>query len=93
MLHAGAITNERVRILYTKAPASLTTAILGATIYSFLFKNQIALPVLASWLGCMFLVTVFRIWLVFDYRKNKDSISEHSKFANRFIFSFGLSFF
>ena len=90
MLHAGAITNERVRILYAKAPASLTTAILGATIYALLFKEQIAFPVLALWLGFMFLVTVFRIWLVFDYKKNKDNISEHTKFENRFIFSVSL---
>lgn len=90
MLHTAAVTNERVRILYTKAPASLTTAILGATIYSLLFKDQIALSVLVLWLGFMFLVTVFRVWLVLDYKKNKDNIPEHSKFENRFIFSVSL---
>ena len=39
MLHAGAITNERVRILFAKAPASLTTAIFAAIIIALLFKE------------------------------------------------------
>ncbi len=90
MLHADAITNECVRILYAKAPAALTTAILAAVIYSIIFKDQIALPVLLSWLGYMFLVTVYRVWLIFDYKNNKDNIQDYSKIENRFIFPVGL---
>lgn len=85
MLHAGAITNERVRILFAKAPASLTTAIFAAIIIALLFKEQISSSVLLLWLGFMFLINIVRVWIIIDYKKHKDNIPDHSIFEKRYF--------
>ena len=84
MLHAGAITNERVRILFAKAPASLITAIFAAIIVALLFREQISSSVLLLWLGFMFLINIVRGWIIIDYKKHKDNISDHSIFEKRY---------
>ena len=68
------IVIERVRILYERSFASISTAIAGAFIFAYIFKEQIALPVLLVWLGFMFIVSLVRYWLLFDYNKNKQNI-------------------
>ncbi len=85
MLHTVAITNERVRILFAKAPASITTAIFAAVIIALLFKGEIPSSVLLLWLGFMFLINMVRGWIIIDYKKHKDNIPEHSIFEKRYF--------
>ena len=85
MLHAGAITNERVRILFAKAPASLTTAVFAAVLIALLFQGKIPSSVLLLWLGFMFLINMIRGWIIVDYKKYKDNIPDHSSFEKRYF--------
>jgi len=84
------ITTERVRILYERAFASISTAIAGAFIFAYIFREQIASPVLLVWLGYMSIVALVRYWLLFNYNKNKQNTSCHDKFEKRFTYAAGL---
>ena len=90
MKQDNAITIERVRILYERSFASISTAIVGAFIFAYIFREEIASPVLLAWLGFMFIVTLVRYWLLFDYNKNKQNTLHHDKFEKRFIYATGL---
>ena len=84
------IINERVQILYSKAFASISTALIAALLFSVIFRDQIAQPVLMVWLSFMFIITLFRYWLLLDYRDNKEQFDNHESFENKFIYSTGL---
>jgi len=85
MLHAGAITHERVRILFAKAPASITTAVVATVLIALLFQGKIPSSVLLLWVGFMFLINMVRVWIIADYKKHKDNISDHSSFEKRYF--------
>lgn len=84
------VVAELVRILYSRAFTSISTALIAALIVASIFREQIAWPVLLSWLGFMFIITLFRYWLLLDYKQKKDNTLNHEKFENRFIYSTGL---
>jgi len=84
------ITIERVRILYSRAFASISTALVAAFIVASVIREQTSLPVLLSWLGFMLVISLFRYWLLFDYKRNKETTSSHDKFESLFIYSTGL---
>jgi PAS domain S-box-containing protein len=90
MKQDNAITTERVRILYGKAFASISTALAGVFIFAYIFREQIASPVLVSWVGFMIIVALVRYWLLFDYNKNKQNTPYHDKFEKRFTYATGL---
>lgn len=90
MKQDNAITNERVRILYERSFSSISTAIAGVLIFIYIFREQIASPVLLVWFSFMFIVTLVRYWLLFDYNKNKQNTPHHDKFEKRFIYATGL---
>jgi len=90
MKQDNAITVERVRILYERSFAGISTAIAGAFIFAYIFREQIVSPVLLTWLGFMFIVALVRYWLLFDYNKNKQNTPHHDKFEKRFIYATGL---
>ncbi len=85
MLHADAITNERVRILFAKAPASITSAVFATVLMALLFMGEIPLSVLLLWVGFMFLINMVRGWIIVDYKKHKDNIPNHSSFEKRYF--------
>ena len=85
-----AVTNERVRILYSKAFASISTALAAALGVVYIFREQIASSVLLAWLGFMLVVSLVRYWLLFDYRKHNKVVVDHRRYENRFIYSTGV---
>lgn len=90
MKQNDAITAERVKILYGRSFASISMAMVGAIIFSYIFREQIASPVLLIWLAFMSIVALFRYWLLFDYNQNNQNIPCHEKFENRFVYATAL---
>lgn len=90
MKQNNAITIERVRVLYARAFASISTALAAALIISYMLREQLASVVLIAWLGFMIIIGLIRYWLVYDYNKNQHNISNHENYENRFIYSTGL---
>ena len=72
-----AVTAERVRVLYSKAFASIGTALAAALVFTYIFRGQLASSVLLAWLGFMLAVSLVRYWLLFDYRKHNKVVVDH----------------
>ncbi|RDH82497.1 MAG: hypothetical protein DIZ80_09430 [endosymbiont of Galathealinum brachiosum] len=87
MEQRNAITIERVRILYEKVFASITTANIAAFIFAYIFREQIASSVLIIWLSYMVVVNLYRYWLLFDYKKTRLNNPCHDKYEKRFAYS------
>jgi len=90
MKQNSAITVERVRALYEKSFAGISTALVGAFVFTYIFWEQFASSVLLAWLGYMFVIALVRYWLLADYNKYKTQIQNHDKFEKRFIYATGL---
>ena len=84
------ITEERVRILYAKGIVSISTAVISAFLMVYIFTGQIETSTLIGWLGVMLLSALVRYWTIFDYFKNKDRITDHKKYENRFAYLTGI---
>lgn len=85
------ITNERVRILYENTRFSGLSAIALACLFAYIFKEQIAAPILLGWLGSLSAFILLRYWLNFNYRRQRAKIQDHRKFENRLAYFAGLT--
>ncbi|MDH5369500.1 MAG: PAS domain S-box protein [Gammaproteobacteria bacterium] len=86
MKHNNVITNECVRILYDNATASNVTVILSSFIMSYIFKDQIPISYLITWIGFMLTLSLIRFWLLSDYKKTKENITNHKFFESRYAY-------
>lgn len=84
------IINERVNILYSKASASIVTAIIASCIFAYLFRYQLPFVFVITWLALFLLVNLLRFWLVMDYQRNKDKVADHQQYEQRFYWVAGL---
>ncbi|MDH3327418.1 MAG: PAS domain S-box protein [Gammaproteobacteria bacterium] len=84
------ITTERIRLLYDSALSSISTAIAVSLIFAYVFWGHISSPVIFTWLGFMFFISLAQVWLISDYKKNQKIIDDHTKFENRFSLLAGL---
>ena len=81
------ITNERVRILYARALASIITPFITAGLMTYILREQIAVHVLLIWLGSMVVATLARYWLLVDYNKNNQKTIHHEKYETRYAYT------
>lgn len=84
------LNSERIRILFERSLFSNVVAIIGAVIFSYLFRNQIDALINYMWLSFMILVAMVRFSLLFDYKKHKDTIINHTKYENLFSYLTGM---
>lgn len=70
-LYNDQILVEQVRQLYKMAPVGLVATALNSVLVFFVMQDQIPKAVLAPWLGCIFLITVLRGFIIFKFRGNK----------------------
>jgi hypothetical protein len=60
---------EQVRLLYTQAPAGFVATVLNAGIATFTLWQAVAHGTLLGWFGLLVVITLFRLILVWQYRR------------------------
>ena len=84
------VISERVRILFERAFYSNITAIVVSIIFSYIMRGELDLLVIFIWLGFMLIIASIRFWIINDYKKNRESCTDYSKYENWFAYATGV---
>lgn len=80
------IISERVRILFDRSFYSSVTVILAAIIFAYLMRAQLNNNIMYLWLSYMFIVSLYRFWVITDFKKQPDDVATSHKYENRFVY-------
>lgn len=70
------IEAEQVRLLYAQAPTGFAGTILNACIVTFTLWKVVAHPLLLSWFALLVAVSLFRLTLVYRYRRTAPQLDQ-----------------
>lgn len=90
MIENTSIINERVRILYDNTLTGIAIVILSTLVLNYIYIYQLPAHILIGWDIYMFSISLFRLWLLHNYRKHCTELTNHEKYEQRYTYATGL---
>ncbi|MCB1781035.1 MAG: diguanylate cyclase [Candidatus Competibacteraceae bacterium] len=81
----------QIKLLYSYAPLAYSTTLINGLILVFIERTHVPLPVLLGWYGCLTLITVSRIGLVYRYNRVHPSPEAAHRWAWWYCIGVGLT--